>query len=127
MIRTMLTCLIVGFTVATAAPTSAPAATLAYDDILGSWCGTAAKGRQTKYVFTRETMVVTHPPDEKKRTLKIVRYEFTDTSVTVFYQAGGKTGAEPGRNPFKVKFSEFGADRKTMYQDTKDRYQFTRC
>ena len=132
MIRNLLRSLVVGFTVATAAVTaSASAATLSYDNILGNWCGVTSNPNLTNYFFTNGNLTVTFLPGRTTSTLTVDHYEFSDSTVVLFYLAASpKKGGTPGNTLVQVTFENFSPDGQTMNQRPSEQgglYRFVRC
>jgi len=89
---------------------------LAYEDILGKWCGTRTNPNWVNLMISRDELVITHLPNKTKNVLKIDHFEFGDTAVTLHYFAAGALNGVAGSNLFQVSYGEFGADGKTMVQ-----------
>jgi len=90
----------------------AASARLAFSNIRGSWCGT-----QSKYVFTPGTLSVTHVTGGGTDVLRIGRYDYADSRITLYYFAqDAEHGGTPGAKPVWVAFGAFSANGKTMVQ-----------
>ena len=88
------------------------AAKLAFSNIQGSWCGT-----QSKYVFTTGTLSVTHFTGGFTKVLRVDRYDYADSMITLYYLAQDpEHGGTPGTKTVWVAFGEFSANGKTMVQ-----------
>jgi hypothetical protein len=111
--------------------TSQSASALAYNDILGKWCGVSSNLNWTNMLFARDVLTITHLPQKATTVFKIDHYEFTDTIVTVYYRSISPAPAPvPGRKIFKAVYLNFSSDRKTMSQPAgvnQNAYRFTRC
>lgn len=102
---------------------STPASALAYQDIQGSWCGLASNRNLTNVNFSPESFTITFLSNNSQVSLKIVRYEFTDSVVTIQYQ--NTSGAT-----LQVHYGEFSLDDQRMAQEASTagpRYLFVRC
>ncbi len=132
MIRAWKSSFIMGLTVvATVVGTSQSASALAYNDILGKWCGATSNLNWTNMLFARDVLTITHLPRKTTTVFKIDHYEFTDTMVTVYYRSAGPAPAPfSDKKLFKAVYSNFSSDRKAMSQPAginRDAYRFTRC
>jgi hypothetical protein len=118
------TLIALGLVIATASVTnSVSAATLTYDNILGSWCGVNTNPHWVNAIFSRDSLTAIFLPNNSKTVFKIDHYEFTDTMVSVRYVKADKTVTT-------VIYIDFSADDQTMIQAATDQsaiYHFTRC
>lgn len=112
---------------------SAGAAWLDYDDILGNWCGSQSNPTWGNYNISRDTLTVTRLPGRSRTELTIDRFDFSDMDVTIYYFSAGH-GREAGRAGnvvSKVIFQQFSIDRQSMVQAAADdglgEYHFKRC
>jgi hypothetical protein len=108
------------------------ASTLTYDDILGKWCGVSSNPYWTNMLFSRDTLTITQLPKKTTVVFKVNHYEFTDTTVSVSYLAGGDrlSPTASGKEIFQATYADFGSDGKTMSQPAipgRGAYHFMRC
>ncbi len=101
---------------------SAPAASLAYADILGKWCGSRNNPNITNYTFTRNQLTVQFLSNDTKKVFEIENFEFTDTVITMNWKLNAKDRRW-------TKF-EFLSNRSILVQlpnEAGPRYEFSRC
>ncbi len=106
-------------------------AMLTAKNIYGQWCGASTNPNLTKDIFAANSLTVVHLPGNTKTVLKVDRYEYTATTITVYYySAGSGQGGTPGNVLVNVTYGNFSADGKTMNQLPNSQgglYVFTRC
>jgi hypothetical protein len=96
----------------------ADAAALTFESIAGKWC-TAGGSEQ----FDRNNLIAIPASSRERRVYPIVRYDFTDTEVTVTWKDA------KGEN-VHTDFGEFSADGRRMVQlanEAGPRREFRRC
>ena len=77
---------------------------LSYDDIAGKWCTGAGISQ-----FERLELIVVRSSDGQRFVFPIRRYEFADTTITVFWTRADKTAVS-------TTYTEFDAARQRMVQ-----------
>src|SRR5215471_6921379 len=104
---------------------------LSYNDIFGKWCGSSADPNLTNITFSRDVLTITHLPTKNTAVLKIDHFDFTDSTITIYYFGAGAVQGTPGNKPFYVWYGNFRPDGKAMSQlpiNAPSRpYSFTRC
>jgi hypothetical protein len=110
---------------------SESAATLSYNTILGKWCGLSSNPNLTNYLFARDTLTVTFLRGKSTSVLKVDHYDFSDSTVVLYYFAASPDeGGTPGNTLVQVTFGNFSPDDQTMEQPPSDEgglYRFKRC
>jgi hypothetical protein len=107
--------------------------TLSYNNILGKWCGVSTNPNLTNMLFARDTLTITHLPQNTTTVFAVDHYEFTDTMVKLHYRASGTALTPvPSKEIFRADYSDFSSDGKTMSQPAipninRGAYHFMRC
>src|ERR1700694_4057476 len=84
---------------------SADAAALTEKDILGMWC--TGPGGRTE--FTRTHLNIVRVSDKKKLRFRITKYDFSDTTVIVYWTAADGSASQ-------TTYGKFAPDGRTMIQ-----------
>jgi hypothetical protein len=98
--------------------TCADATAVTFEDIAGKWCTTGGSEQ-----FDRKNLIAIPSSSHERRVYPIVRYDFTDTMVTVVWKTKDNENVS-------TDFAEFSADNRRMVQlknDAGPRREFRRC
>ena len=83
---------------------SGRASALSYEDIAGKWCTGAGISQ-----FERLELIIVRSSDGQRFVFPIRRYEFADTTITVFWTRADQTAVS-------TTYTEFDAARQRMVQ-----------